>query len=217
MSVRMLFETIRTLGQGVIFGLPEPDGDSDPFDLFGDWFGHAKRSKILMPEAMTLATVSEDGQPSARMVLFKGLDDKGFRFFTNYDSRKGQELRSNPRVALVFHWTALQRQVRIEGAVEQLTSDESNEYFQSRPRGSRIGAWASKQSRPLDARETLEQAVKSLEERFKGQEVPLPPFWGGFRVVPSRIEFWQGRTSRLHDRLVYKRDDGSWSIERLYP
>jgi len=217
MSLKLLYTTLKTLGQGVISGLPEAAMDADPIDLFREWFRLANESRILMPEAMTLATAEPDGRPSARMVLFKGLDARGFRFFTNYESRKGRQMDANPNVALVFHWAALQRQIRIEGSVERLSEAESEAYFKSRPRGSRIGAWASKQSRRLTARSDLDDAVKAVTAEYDGQDVPLPPFWGGFRVVPNEIEFWQGRASRLHDRIRYNRVEGGWEAERLYP
>jgi len=217
MSLRVLYTTLKTLGQGVISGLPEASAERDPLDLFREWFDLASGSRILLPEAMTLATADAEGVPSARMVLFKGLDERGFRFFTNYGSRKSKELGENPHAALVFHWAVLHRQIRVEGEVERLTREESEAYFGTRPRGSRIGAWASKQSRQLDERETLEEAFASADRRFEGKEVPLPPFWGGFRVVPRRIEFWQGRANRLHDRLRFIRSEDGWVPERLYP
>lgn len=217
MSLRVLYTTLKTLGQGVISGLPEASADRNPLDLFREWLEVANGSRILLPEAMTLATADREGRPSARMVLFKGLDERGFRFFTNYDSRKSKDLAENPHAALVFHWAVLHRQIRIEGMTERLTEEESAEYFKTRPRGSKIGAWASKQSSRLGGREVLEEAFASAERRFEGEEVPLPPFWGGFRVVPQRIEFWQGRANRLHDRLLFTRNEDGWEAERLYP
>ena len=167
---------------------------------------------------MTLATATPDGRPSARMVLLKGVDARGFAFFTNYESRKGAELAANPRAALVFFWVQLERQVRVEGRVERLSAEESDAYFASRPEGSQLGAWASQQSAVLPDRGPLEARYEELRAQYEGQEVPRPTFWGGFRVVPETVEFWQGRVNRLHDRLRYRRqDDGSWVIERLSP
>jgi pyridoxamine 5'-phosphate oxidase len=166
---------------------------------------------------VTLATADASGRPSARMVLLKSADDRGFVFFTNYTSRKGQELDANPHAALCFYWPTLDEQIRVEGAIERVTDQESDEYFASRPRGSQLGAWASAQSQVLTSRETLESAYRETEARFAGKAVPRPAFWGGFRVKPTRIEFWYGRPDRLHDRLVYVREGETWTIERLYP
>jgi pyridoxamine 5'-phosphate oxidase len=166
---------------------------------------------------VALATADASGRPSVRMVLLRGADERGFVFFTNYASRKGRELTENPHAALCFHWIALDEQIRIEGTVERLPDDESDAYFGSRPRGSQLGAWASEQSETLTAREALEEEYRETERRFEGQPVPRPPFWGGFRLIPTRIEFWYGRPDRLHDRLVYTRTSGGWTIERLYP
>jgi pyridoxamine 5'-phosphate oxidase len=190
---------------------------TDPFELFGSWFAAAAAAEILLPEAVTLATATPDGVPSARMVLLKGVDERGFVFYTNYESSKARDLDANPRAALCFHWPSLQRQVRVSGSVQRVGEEESRAYFATRPRGSRIGAWASQQSRTLLDREELTARVREYEERFAGGEVPLPPFWGGYLVVPERIEFWQGRTNRLHDRLVFTRARGGWTTERLYP
>jgi pyridoxamine 5'-phosphate oxidase len=217
MSIGEALRALRTLGKGTIGGLDELRAGSDPIALFREWFEAAASSGVYMPEAMTLATATPDGMPSARMVLLKGFDARGFVFFTNYGSRKASELDANPRAALCLHWAALQRQVRIEGAVSRVSEDESAAYFRTRPRGSRIGAWASKQSEPLNERATLEAAVAKYERDYPDDDVPLPPFWGGYRVSPERIEFWQGRANRLHDRLVYERGADGWIVTRLYP
>jgi pyridoxamine 5'-phosphate oxidase len=189
----------------------------DPIAFFLIWFEDARASGIYLPESMTLATAAPDGVPSARMMLLKGVDARGFVFFTNYQSRKGDELLANPRAALVFHWPVLQRQVRVEGTVARITQAESEAYFRTRPRGSRIGAWASQQSAELPSRAELDRRFGEQEQRFAGQEVPLPPFWGGYRLTPSVIEFWQGRINRLHDRLRYTRTTAGWTVTRLYP
>lgn len=201
----------------MIEGLYEHKARPDPILQFKEWYDEAGRSGLALPDAMTLATADPDGTPSARMMLLKDVSHEGFRFYTNFDSRKGRILEQNPRVALVFHWAELQRQVRVEGVVEKLSQEESDTYFQSRPRGSRIGAWASAQSAALKDRQELEQKVEHFKNQFAGTEVPLPPFWGGYLVRPSRIEFWQGRVDRLHDRLSYTRDGDGWKMERLSP
>lgn len=199
-------------------GLTEADAGDDPLDLFRRWFAQALEVDPQDANAMMLATADETGRPSARIVLLKGCDERGLTFFTNYDSRKGRELGQNPYAALTFFWPALDRQVRIEGRVERTSRQESEEYFRSRPRGSRLGAWASAQSRPIDGREELERAVAALEARFATDEIPCPQFWGGFRLVPDVWELWQGRPSRLHDRLRYTRiPTGEWQRERLSP
>jgi pyridoxamine 5'-phosphate oxidase len=217
MSLISRVRTIFTFGQGVIRGLPDARPDEDPLDLFRRWYAAAERAGIYHPEAMALATATPDGAPAVRMVLLKGVDQRGFTFFTNFESRKGLELRDNPRAALTFYWAVLERQVRVEGTVGRLTDEESSAYFRSRPRGSRIGAWASRQSEVLETREVLERRVGEYEARFAEGDVPLPPFWGGYRVVPARIEFWQGRVNRLHDRLLFERSAAGWTSTRLYP
>jgi pyridoxamine 5'-phosphate oxidase len=217
MSIVEALRALRTLGRGTIGGLSELRAGNDPIALFREWFEAATAAGVYLPEAMTLATATPDGRPSARMVLLKGCDEHGFVFFTNYGSRKADDLDANPRAALCLHWGALQRQVRIEGAVSRISEEESFEYFRTRARGSRIGAWASKQSEPLNERATLEDAVAKYERDYPDDNVPLPPFWGGYRVAPERIEFWQGRANRLHDRLVYEAAADGWAVTRLYP
>jgi pyridoxamine 5'-phosphate oxidase len=197
--------------------LDEHHVDADPIRQFQVWFQQALDAQVPEPNAMTLATVDERGQPSARIVLVKGADERGFVFFTNYESRKGHDLATNPRAGLLFYWIELERQVRIEGKVEKTSAHESDAYFTSRPLGSRIGAWASEQSREIAGRTLLEEREKAFTERF-GDNPPRPPHWGGYRLVPARIEFWQGRPSRLHDRILYVRNaDASWQISRLAP
>ena len=198
--------------------LHEADVAADPIQQFGVWWEAALHAQLEEVNAMTLATASPNGIPSARIVLLKGYDEKGFVFFTNYDSQKGKELMQNSRAALVFFWAPLERQVRISGRTERLGAQESDEYFNSRPIGSRIGAWASPQSEVVTSREFLEKKVSEFEKKFSGGEIPRPPQWGGFRIVPEQIEFWQGRPNRMHDRIRYTRiPSGNWRIERLAP
>jgi pyridoxamine 5'-phosphate oxidase len=199
-------------------GLREEDVDADPFREFRRWYDGALAAGLTLPDAMTLATATPDGIPSARMVLLKGFDERGFQFFTDYTGRKGNELAVNPRAALVFFWAELDRQVRIEGTVERLSAPESDAYFRTRPLGSRISAWASPQSQVVAGRQELERRVQDILNEYPYGNVPRPPHWGGFRVVPSAIEFWQGRPDRLHDRLRYQRQpDGGWRLQRLAP
>ena len=190
----------------------------EPFAQFAVWFAEAAETDLLEPNAMTLATADENGRPSARLVLLKDFDEQGFVFYTNYESRKGRELAVNPWAALTFWWGNLQRQVRIEGRVERVSAEESDVYYNSRPLGSQIWAWASQQSRMIEDRAELEERLAALEARFAVEEIVRPPFWGGYRVVPTAVEFWQGGVNRLHDRFLYSRQaDGSWLIERLSP
>jgi pyridoxamine 5'-phosphate oxidase len=197
--------------------LREDDLDADPERQFSSWFAAAEAAGIRMPEAAALATASPDGTPSVRMVLVKSFADARFGFYTNYASRKGEELAANPRGALLFNWDALGRQVRIEGPVERMTAAESAAYVRSRPRGSQLSALASPQSHVIDGRSELERRVAELERQHRDGELPLPPSWGGLRLTATSFEFWQQRNDRLHDRLRYRRDDGAWLIERLAP
>lgn len=199
-------------------GLNEREAKPNPFEQFNIWFDQALTAELPEPNAMTIATATLDGKPSARMVLLKEYDERGFAFFTNYTSYKGQQLAENPWGAIVFWWAELERQVRIQGRVEKVSEAESERYFHSRPKGSQLGAWASEQSQAIANREVLEQRLEQLKDEYENKPVPRPPHWGGFRVIPDEIEFWQGRPSRLHDRLLYRRcEDGSWTIRRLAP
>lgn len=197
--------------------LDERDVDPDPLVQFHKWFDDARRAELPEPNAMTLATATPAGVPSARMVLLKAADERGFTFFTDYRSRKGQELEANPHAALVFFWGELERQVRITGTVNRVSREETEAYFRTRPRESRLGAWTSHQSTVLAGRETLEARLREVAARHPGDEVPTPPHWGGYLLKPDALEFWQGRESRLHDRVRYQREAGSWRIERLSP
>jgi pyridoxamine 5'-phosphate oxidase len=199
-------------------GLHERDLDPSPFKQFGRWFEQALSAELLDANAMTVATSSREGKPSARVMLLKDFDEKGFVFFTNYESRKGRELDENPYTAMVFFWAELERQVRITGRVSRISQEESEEYFHSRPIGSQLGAWASHQSEVIRTPELLENRIKELESEYEGKTIPMPAFWGGLLLSPETIEFWQGRPNRLHDRLRYTlQPDGSWRIERLSP
>ena len=199
-------------------GLTEDAADPDPLRQFEQWFAQARAADVVEPNAMTLATAGPDGQPTARVVLLKGLDGRGFVFFTNYASRKGRELAANPRASLLVFWGELERQVRIDGTVERVTGDESDVYFRQRPRGAQLGAWASAQSDVIASRGELEARVAEVAGRFEGAtDVPRPPHWGGYRLVPHAVEFWQGRPNRLHDRLLYTRAAAVWTRQRLSP
>jgi pyridoxamine 5'-phosphate oxidase len=197
--------------------LSESDVSADPFVQFGMWFEQAERAGVREPNAMSLATVSGNGSPSVRIVLLKGVDARGFAFFTDYRSRKSIELEATGRAALCFHWHDVERQVRICGSVERVSREESAAYFSSRPRGSQLGAWSSRQSSTLDSREILDREVATNAAQFGDGAIPLPPHWGGYRVRPDEIEFWQGRANRLHDRILYSRRGDSWEISRLSP
>ena len=198
-------------------GLDEKTIDRDPIRQFQIWFNDAVAAKLPMPEAMTLATATRDGKPSARMVLLKQVDHDGFVFFTNYRSSKAEQLDANPYAALVFYWSQLDRQVRVEGSVVKTSAQESRDYFRTRPRESQIGAWASAQSQAIDSREALEQRAHELEELYLDREVDCPEYWGGYRLKPERIEFWKSRIGRLHDRILYQHHGDSWTITRLAP
>ncbi len=217
MSLKSSIKTVLTLGKGISTGFSEAVDRADPIELFHEWFESASESGIVHPEAMSLATATPDGAPSVRMVLLKQVDEAGFVFFTNYGSRKARELEANPQAALGFHWAIHERQVRVTGSVSRISEEESFAYFKTRGRGSRLGAWASRQSEPLSDRSVLESRLVDARKRFEGDEVPLPSHWGGYRLRPEVIEFWQGRLDRLHDRIVFSRDRDGWSTQRLYP
>ena len=222
MGLRSLLRTLYTAGQGVTAGIDasallEEAAERDPFVLFDRWFADARNAGIYLPESMTVATATLDGAPSARQVLLKAWGPNGFVFYTNYESRKAEDLAANPRAALLLHWATLHRQVRIEGAVERTSTEESEAYHRSRPRGSRIAAWASRQSAVVSGRDELERRFREEAAAHQGEDVPLPPFWGGYRVRAERIEFWQGRANRMHDRLLFRRADGDWQVVRLSP
>jgi len=217
MSTKSSIKTVLTLGQGLAGGIPDAAEDADPIELFEAWFEAVRESGVLLPESVALATATPDGAPSVRMVLLRGVDERGFVFYTNYGSRKAHDLEENPRAALCFHWAVHQRQVRVTGSVQRVSGEESAAYFATRDRGSQVGAWASRQSETLARRADLEARAREVQERFAGTEVPLPPFWGGYRIDPDAIEFWQGRADRLHDRLVFSRSGDGWTSERLHP
>ncbi len=195
----------------------EAETASNPFEQFQQWFDEALEAEVAEANAMVLATAGLDAQPSARVVLLRNMDDRGFVFFTNYGSHKGSDIAENPKAELLFYWQALGRQVRISGSVERVTREESTEYFETRPLASRVGAWASKQSSILQSRAELDRRVHEYEQKFADGVVPIPDYWGGYRVLPQRVEFWQGRESRLHDRIRYRLEDGQWMKERLSP
>ena len=197
--------------------LTEADAPADPLALFERWFADAARAEVRDANAMTLASADPSGAPSARIVLLKGVDERGFVFYTDYRSRKARELEANPHAALLFYWPELERQVRVTGPVSRVSRSETDAYFSTRPRGSQIGAWASEQSSAIARRSTLDDAVAEVERRFAGADVPAPGHWGGYRVTPESVEFWQGRENRLHDRLRYVRDGEGWQLERLAP
>lgn len=213
MSIRAKLYALK----GLLKGLHEDDALDDPIEQFKRWYKQARFLALPQPDAFTLATAGEGGHPAARLLLLKGVEERGFVFYTNYNSRKAKEIAARPRAAMVFHWTEFYRQVRIEGRLEKVSEADSDAYFASRLRGSQVGAWASAQSEEIPNREALEEKVRQYEARFKGQPVPRPPHWGGYRLVPERIEFWQGRPSRLHDRLCFLREGEGWRRIRLSP
>jgi pyridoxamine 5'-phosphate oxidase len=217
MSLKSSIRTIVTLGKGVVQGIPEANDRRDPVELFQEWYHAARESGILLPESMALATATPEGLPSVRMVLLKGVDARGFVFYTNYGSRKALELDANPRAALCFYWDATGDQVRVEGDVERVSAAESDAYFASRGRGSQLAAWASRQSAPLQSRKDLVTEYLHFKGRFARRPVPRPDFWGGYRLRPQRLEFWSSRAHRLHDRTFYERDGDGWTSGRLYP
>ena len=212
-KLRCLF----TFGQGVALPLPAISDTTQPLELFEQWFNDANKSGILLPEAMSVSSCSKDGQPSSRMVLLKSFDLDGFVFYTNYGSRKSEELKQNAKVALLFHWGVLQRQVRIEGIVEKVSAEQSAQYFHSRDRGSQIGAWASKQSSKLSHDNEVSDRFERFKSKFSNEQVPYPEFWGGWRVKPHAIEFWQGRASRLHDRVCFSKENDRWQQFKRHP
>jgi pyridoxamine 5'-phosphate oxidase len=197
--------------------LDEAHVSPDPVTEFHRWFTQAREAKALEPNAMALATATPGGAPSVRIVLLKGYDERGFVFFTDYRSQKGVELEANPQAALAFYWSELERQVRISGTVERTSTEESESYFRTRPHGSRLGAWASHQSEVIQSRQQLESGLREVKARFATGDVPLPPYWGGYRLRPEQVEFWQGRENRLHDRIRYARDGDGWKVQRLSP
>lgn len=189
----------------------------NPMVLFGAWLSYAHDKDVFEPLAMNLCTVDASGQPSSRIVLLRSLEEDGFMFFTNYESRKGKAIAENPKASLTFFWETLMRQVRIEGTLQKATREESEAYWDTRPRGSQIGAWASAQSEVIESRKDLEEATAKVEAKYEGKPVPCPPFWGGYKMIPHQIEFWQGRENRLHDRIRYHQENNEWKIERLAP
>lgn len=203
--------------KAILRGLDTTDLDPDPIVQFHRWYRTARRVRIPQPNAMALATATPAGLPSVRFVLMKQVDDRGVVFFTNYQSRKGQELDAHPEAALVLYWPGLERQIRFEGPVERVPREESEAYFAHRPRGSQLGAWASRQSEPAGSREDMNKALEDAVRTYRGRSVPCPPHWGGYRLQPRLVEVWQGRAARLHDRFVYRREQETWRLSRLYP